>query len=255
MTINESFLESVKEKLKILRLKSCADNIPQILEQAEKQNTSTLQVIERLLDLELEHRRQCRILLKYKQSKLFEKPTIDQFDFHFHVSRMKQKARILHLMDLVFVQQKKDIILIGHTGLGKSFLAKCIAYAATQAGVGTLFTTAMDMINHLAAAEADHSLLKKLYLYQAPEVLVIDEVGYLPLGNQGSNLFFQVISARHEKKSTVITTNLPFADWGKIFDSTTVATAIADRLVNNSEVIIFEGPSYRTRSKAKQVDD
>ena len=255
MTINESFLESVKEKLKILRLKSCADNIPQILEQAEKQNTSTLQVIERLLDPELAHRRQCRILLKYKQSKLFEKPTIDQFDFHFHVSRMKQKARILHLMDLVFVQQKKDIILIGHTGLGKSFLAKCIAYAATQAGVGTLFTTAMDMINHLAAAEADHSLLKKLYLYQAPEVLVIDEVGYLPLGNQGSNLFFQVISARHEKKSTVITTNLPFADWGKIFDSTTVATAIADRLVNNSEVIIFEGPSYRTRSKAKQVYD
>ena len=208
MIINESLLESVKEKLKTLRLKSCADNIPQILERAEKQNISTLQVIERLLDLELEHRRQCRILLKYKQSKLFEKPTIDQFDFHFHTSRMKQKARILHLMDLVFIQQKKDIILIGHTGLGKSFLAKCIAYAATQAGVGTLFTTAMDMINHLAAAEADHSLLKKLYLYQAPEVLAIDEVGYLPLGNQGSNLFFQVISARHEKKSTVITTNL-----------------------------------------------
>ncbi len=251
MTINESLLEDIKEKLKTLRLKSCADNIPQILERAEKQNTSTLQVIERLLDMELEHRRQSRILLKYKQSKLFEKPTIDQFDFHFHVSRMKQKARIAHLMDLLFVQQKKDIILIGHTGLGKSFLAKCIAYAATQAGVGALFTTAMDMINHLAAAEADHSLLKKLYLYQAPEVLVIDEVGYLPLGNQGSNLFFQVISARHEKKSTVITTNLPFADWGKIFDSTTVATAIADRLVNNSEVIIFEGPSYRTRSKAK----
>lgn len=130
MTINESLLESVKEKLKTLRLKSSTDNIQQILERAEKQNTSTLQVIERLLDLELEHRRQCRILLKYKQSKLFEKPTIDQFDFHFHVSRMKQKARILHLMDLLFVQQKKDIILIGHTGLGKSFLAKCIAYAA-----------------------------------------------------------------------------------------------------------------------------
>jgi len=255
MTINESLLESVKEKLKILRLKSCADNIQQILERAEKQNISTLQVVDRLLDLELERKRQCRILLKYKQSKLFEKPTIDQFDFHFHISRMKQKARILRLMDLLFIQQKKDIILIGNTGLGKSFLAKCLAYAATQAGVGTLFTTAMDMINHLAAAEADHSLLKKLHLFHAPEVLVIDEVGYLPLGNQGSNLFFQVISARHEKKSTVITTNLPFTDWGKIFDSTTVATAIADRLVNNSEIIIFEGPSYRTKPKAKKQDD
>lgn len=107
------------------------------------------------------------------------------------------------------------------------------------------------MINHLVAADADRSLLKKLHLYQAPDVLVIDEVGYLPLGNDGSNLFFQVISARHEKKSTVITTNLPFADLGKIFDSTTVATAIADRLVNNSEVFILEGPSYRTKPKPK----
>ncbi|HLA29152.1 MAG TPA: IS21-like element helper ATPase IstB [Syntrophales bacterium] len=254
-TSNESLLESVKEKLKILRLKSSADNIQQILERAEKQNVSTLQVIDRLLDLELERKRQCRISLKYKQSKLFEKPTIDQFDFHFHVSRMKQKARIVHLLDLAFIQQRKDIIFIGNTGLGKSYLAKCLAYAATQAGVGALFTTAMDMINQLTAAEADHSLLKKLHLYQAPEVLAIDEVGYLPLGNHGSNLFFQVISARHEKKSTIITTNLPFADWAKIFDSTTVASAIADRLVHNSEVIIFEGPSYRTRAKAKQVDD
>ena len=249
--MNESSIESVREKLKTLRLKSCADNISQILEWAEKQNRSTLQAIERLLDLELEHRRQNRIHLKFKQSKLFEKPTIDQFDFHFHISRTKQKARILHLMDLDFIPRKKDIIFIGYTGTGKSFLAKCIAYAATQAGVGALFTTGMDMINHLVAAEADRSLLKKLHLYQVPEVLVIDEVGYLPLGNEGSNLFFQVISARHEKKSTVITTNLPFADWGKIFDSTTVATAIADRLVNNSEVIILEGPSYRTKPKIK----
>jgi DNA replication protein DnaC len=253
--MNESSLESVREKLKMLRLKSCADNIAQILERAEKLNSSTLQVIEQLLDLELEHRRQNRIYLKYKQSKLFEKPTIDQFEFHFHISRTKQKARILHLMDLDFIPQKKDIIFIGYTGTGKSFLAKCIAYATTQAGVGALFTTAMDMINQLVAADADRSLLKKLHLYQTPDVLVIDEVGYLPLGNEGSNLFFQVISARHEKKSTVITTNLPFADWGKIFDSTTVATAIADRLVNNSEVIILEGPSYRTKPKAKRQND
>jgi len=107
----------------------------------------------------------------------------------------------------------------------------------------------MDLINHLIAAEADHSLLKKLHYYQSPDLLVCDEIGYLPLGTQGSNLFFQVISQRHEKKSTIITTNLPFADWGKIFDSTTVATAIADRLVYNSEVFILEGPSYRKRDK------
>jgi DNA replication protein DnaC len=103
------------------------------------------------------------------------------------------------------------------------------------------------MINHLIAAEADHSLLKKLQAYQAPELLVCDELGYLSLGQQGSHLFFQVISARHQYKSTVITTNLPFADWGKVFDSTTVATAIADRLVYNSEVLILGGESYRRK--------
>ena len=104
------------------------------------------------------------------------------------------------------------------------------------------------MINHLIAAEADHSLLKKLQAYQSQDLLVIDEIGYLPLGRQGSNLFFQVISHRHDQRSTMITTNLPFAQWGNIFDGTTVATAIADRLVYNSQVLILEGESYRKRS-------
>ena len=242
-------IESIILKFKLLRLKTCANNILQVTELAKQKNWSALQIIEHLLDLELEAREKNRIALRFKQSKLFEKPTIDQFDFNFHASRKKQKNRILNLMDLEFIQQKKDIILIGNPGVGKSFLAKCIAYAATQASVKVLFTTTMDMINHLIAAEADHSLLKKLHYYQSPALLAVDEIGYLPLGTQGSNLFFQVISARHEKSSTIITSNLPFAEWGKIFDSTTVATAIADRLVYNSEVLILEGTSYRKRIK------
>ncbi len=141
-----------------------------------------------------------------------------------------------------------DIILIGNPGVGKSLIAKTIAYAATQAGIKTIFTSAMEMINQLVAAQENHTLLTKLKTYQTPDVLVCDEIGYLPLGQQGSNLFFQVISARHEQKSTIITTNLPFAQWGNIFDSTTVATAIADRLVYNSEVLVMEGKSYRKRS-------
>lgn len=242
-------METVIEKFKALRLKHCAENLSKILEETSQKNLSCLQTIERLLDLELEHRYQARITLRYKQSKLTEKPTIDAFDFGHHASRGKQKQLILRLLDLGFIKEKKDIILIGNPGVGKSFLAKCYAYAATQAGIATLFISAMDMLNQLIAAEADHSLLKKLKYFQTPDLLVCDEIGYLPLGRQGSNLFFQVISARHEKKSTMITTNLPFARWGDIFDSTTVATAIADRLVYNSEILILEGKSYRKREK------
>jgi DNA replication protein DnaC len=197
--------------------------------------------------MEIVCRKQARIILRFKQSKLGEKTTIDQFDFTHHESRQKQKNLILNLMDLGFIQNKKDIILIGNPGTGKTFIARCIAYAATQAGVKTLFTTAMDMINQLVAAKTDHTLLKKLQYYQSQDILVCDEIGYLPLGRQGSNLFFQVISARHEKKSTIITTNLPFAKWGNIFDGTTVATAIADRLGYNSDILIMEGDSYRKK--------
>jgi len=242
-------IESVIEKCKALKLKAVAEHLEQTTVLAEHRNWTPLQMIDHLFELELQLRQKNRIERCFKQSKLYEKTTIDQFDFTFHSSRKNQKNRIVNLMDLEFIKHRKDIILIGNPGVGKSYLAKCMAYAATQAGLKVLFTTAMDMINHLIAAEADHSLLKKLQYYQSQELLVIDEIGYLSLGTQGSNLFFQVISARHERKSTVITTNRPFAQWGEIFDNTTVATAIADRLVYNSEILILEGPSYRKRDK------
>lgn len=240
-------MKDVIAKFTELRLKNCALSLQEVMELSTQKNLSALQTIDRLLDVEIGCREKARIALRFKQSKLGEKTTIDQFDFIHHESRQKDKTRILNLVDLKFIHDKKDVIFIGNPGTGKTFLSRCIAYAATQAGIKTLFTTAVNMINHLVAAEQDHTLLKKLNYYQSQDLLVCDEIGYLPLGKQGSNLFFQIISARHEKKSTIITTNLPFAKWGTIFDGTTVATAIADRLVYNSEILIMEGRSYRKR--------
>ena len=240
-------LDELKAKLNKLQLKGMTNFIDGVFADAQQKNQSLLEILNRLADLELERRWQAAIKLRWEQSRLAERVTIDQFDFEHHKSRKEQKNRILHLLDLEFVRERMDVILIGNPGTGKSFLANCIAGAACNANVKVLFTTAMDMINHLIAAEADHSLLKKLQYYQAPDLLVCDEIGYLSLGPQGSHLFFQVISARHQKKSTMLTTNLPFADWGKVFDSTTVATVIADRLVFRSEILILGGSSYRRK--------
>ncbi|MDM8517935.1 IS21-like element helper ATPase IstB [Desulfobacterales bacterium HSG16] len=240
-------LEDLTKNFKMLKLRAFNENIEQTLSMANKNNWPTLKVIEHLVDLELDLRKENRINRCFKQSGLDEITTIDQFDFKHHASRKKQKNKILNLLTLEFIQQKNDVILIGNPGVGKSFIAKSIAYSATQAGIKTLFVTTMDMINHLIAAEADRTLLKKLRYYQSQSLLVVDEIGYLSLNEEGSNLFFQVISGRHEKKSTIVTTNRPFAEWGKIFNNTTVATAIADRLVYRSEVLILEGESYRKK--------
>jgi DNA replication protein DnaC len=226
-------------------LKAFAENIEATLATAAEQNWPTLKVIEHLVDLEIDLRKKNRIDRCFKQSGLDSKTTIDRFDFNHHQSRKKQKARILDLLTLEFIRQQKNVIFIGNPGVGKTFLAKTIAYAATQAGIKTYFTTAMNMINHLIAGDADRSLLKKLHHYQSQSLLAIDEFGYLALSKEGSELFFQVISERHEKSSTIITTNKPFANWGEILNSATMASAIADRLVYRSEIFVLEGESYR----------
>ena len=242
-------IEQVKENLIQLRLKIMAQRLEEVIQQAKEKNRDPLFVLNQLAEAEAEHRLQSAIRIRFQQARLSEKLTLDAFDFPHHKSRQDQKAQILDLLNLDFISKHRDVILIGNPGTGKTFLAKCIGFAACNANKKVLFTSAMDMINQLIAADVDHSLVKKLSIYTSTDLLIVDELGYLALGDKGSDLFFQIISARHQNGSTLITTNLPFAEWGKIFNSTTVAAAIADRLVYRSEILIMEGSSYRRKEK------
>jgi len=216
------------------------------LTEAAAKNLSTSATLEWLADMELEARKQRAIERRYKYSRLQAQPSIDAFQFTHHKTRQQARPRILRLLDLEFLTKGTNLVLMGNPGVGKTFLAQIIAWRACQANQRVLFTAAMDMLNHLLASQVDHSLVRKLKAYTEPTLLVCDELGYLALDQQTSNLFYQVISTRHsQKRSTIITTNTPFSDWGNILFSTTIAAAIADRLVENSEIFLLGGPSLR----------
>ena len=228
-----------------------AQKLETMTQEAANQNLSFTAALERLADLELEARHGHAIERRFKFSRLPAQPTLDQFQFTHHKSRQQVKSRLLHLLDLDFLQQGTNVVIIGNPGVGKTFLAQILGWRACQANVRVLFTTAMEMLNHLLASQVDHSLVRKLKIYTEPTALIVDELGYLALDQQTSNLFYQVISTRHaRKRSTIITTNTAFSDWGNILYNTTIAAAIADRLVENSEIFLLGGESLRKAQKS-----
>lgn len=231
-----------------------ARQLDQTIADAAHRNRSFPEILESLVDFELESRNTRSIERRFRLSRLNARHSIDSFHFKHHKSRVELKPRILHLLDLEFIDKGASAIFIGNPGVGKTFLAKIIGWRACQANQRVLFTTAMDMLNHLLSSQVDHSLIRKLRLYTEPALLIVDELGYLSLDQQSSNLFYQVISTRHsQKRSTVITTNTAFSDWGNILYNTTIATAIADRLVENSEIFLLGGESLRKGNRNQNL--
>jgi DNA replication protein DnaC len=204
----------LEQKLQQLNLKAMSRQLETTIADAAARNLSVSATIELLADVELDARNGRAIERRFKLSRLQTQATIDAFHFHHHKSRVQAKNRILRLLDLAFLKQGTNLVLIGNPGVGKTFLARVIGSKACQANQRVLFTTAMDMLNHLLASQVDHSLVRKLKTYTDPTLLIVDELGYLSLDQQTSNLFYQVVSTRHsQKRSTIITTNTPFSDW------------------------------------------
>src|ERR1700691_2670362 len=183
----------LEQKLQQLNLKAMSRQIEATIADAAARNLSVVATIELLADMELESRNGRAIARRFKYSRLQSQASIDAFHFHHHKSRVQAKNRILRLLDLAFLRQGTNLVLIGNPGVGKTFLARVVGWKACHANQRVLLTTAMDMLNHLLASQVDHSLVRKLKIYTEPAMLVVDELGYLLLDQHTSNLFYQVI--------------------------------------------------------------
>jgi DNA replication protein DnaC len=176
-------------------------------------------------------------------------------DFDWKWPKKCDRNAIESLLDLEFTKEHTNIIFCGPNGVGKTMLAKNIAYHAVCRGHTALFMTASEMLNELTALGKDISLNRRFKYYTQPSVLVIDELGYLSYSNRHADLLFEIISRRYQKKSTIITTNKAFNEWGTIFPSAACVTSLIDRLVHNAEIINIEGDSFRVKeSKEKNIE-
>lgn len=174
-------------------------------------------------------------------------------DFDWSWPKSCDKGTISDLMTLDFIDTTSNIILVGSNGVGKSTIAKNIAYQAVMQGHKALFINAAELLNDLASQDGDNALRRRLRYYALPQVLVIDEVGYLSYGNRHADLLFEIINSRYEKKSTIVTTNRPFSEWKEVFPNAACVISLVDRLVHHSEVILIEGDSYRMKEATERA--
>ena len=201
---------------------------------------------------ELAHRNTITIASRIKSAQFVKLQTIDDFDFNYNKSTQRLRDEYLKLHHSTVQGSTKSCVFVGTAGLGKTHLARALGYAACQARQSTFFTTAAKMINGLRTAKASNRLEAELHKYRRPRNLIIDELCYVTMDNEDSNLLFQVISARHDAElGTIATSNLPFGQWNQILSNNAIAHALVDRLTDNASVFYLEGVSYR-EARTKQ---
>lgn len=234
-----------------LKLKSWAAAIKEDLPKMRDQEQEVLsKYLSRWIERERAERKKQMIQSRIRTAKFRRLQTVENFEFRHSKTTEKIEKSYLALHQSVSRESLPSAVFTGHAGTGKTHLARALGYAACQKGLSVLFSTAAEMVNRLQHAQKNYNLESELNKYRKPQVLIIDELGYVALDTAASNLFFQVISSRHDAElGTVATTNLPFGKFNQIFANDAIAHAIVDRLVNEAEVFYMEGDSYRPHQR------
>ena len=240
--------DELKNMLDYLGLTYLRDEYQAILENAAKKQITLPDFLFQIIKMETMKKQERSISRRIQQAHFPNKKSIESFDWTFPEKINEDLVHYLFRFD--FVPEKGNVAFLGPTGVGKTHLMTALGLHACMDGYTVLFDTAANIINKLAAAQADGNIIQCLKSYRKPDILCIDEIGYLPIGRMEANLFFQVISSRYETGSIILTSNIAFKDWVRIFNNDAALTsAILDRVIHHCNIVTIEGRSYRLNGK------